>query len=255
MLRGHDGPVNVVQFSTDDAHLYSAGYDGHIRYWRVADGEYLRSVLRNGWGVNVMLADDTRNLLAYGSTDGAMVIAALDTGQDILRMGEERTPVLSVGLNSSGSQLAFGNAKGQIKIVDLTANILLRDFRAANGPIWAVLFMPQNGDMMIASLDDFITKWQIHDFPPQILDTPGPARRFSPPRKSQMGNASLRANVRSVIRWSLMGLAGPGRPYIICLAARREPYPAINIHKLCWIQISSGQKTPFTGCSRTARMW
>ena len=95
-------------------------------------------------------------------------------------MGEERTPVLSVGLNSSGSQLAFGNAKGQIKIVDLTANILLRDFRAANGPIWAVLFMPQNGDMMIASLDDFITKWQIHDFPPQILDTPGPARRFQP---------------------------------------------------------------------------
>ena len=180
MLRGHDGPVNVVQFSTDDAHLYSAGYDGHIRYWRVADGEYLRSVLRNGWGVNVMLADDTRNLLAYGSTDGAMVIAALDTGQDILRMGEERTPVLSVGLNSSGSQLAFGNAKGQIKIVDLTANILLRDFRAANGPIWAVMFMPQNGDMMIASLDDFITKWQIHDFPPQILDTPGPARRFQP---------------------------------------------------------------------------
>ena len=79
MLRGHDGPVNVVQFSTDDAHLYSAGYDGHIRYWRVADGEYLRSVMRNGWGVNVMLADDTRNLLAYGSTDGAMVIAALDT--------------------------------------------------------------------------------------------------------------------------------------------------------------------------------
>ena len=178
MLRGHDGPVNVVQFSSDDSHIYSAGYDGHIRYWRAADGEYLRSVIRNGWGVNVMLADDTRNLLAYGSTDGAMVIAALDTGQDILHMGEERTPVLSVGLNRAGTQLAFGNDKGQIKIVDLTSSSLLRDFRAANGPIWAVMFMPQNGDMMIASLDDFITKWQIHDFPPQILDTPGPTRRF-----------------------------------------------------------------------------
>lgn len=180
MLHGHDGPVNMVQFSADDTHLYSAGYDGHIRYWRVADGMYLRSVIRNGWGVNVMLADEARNLLAYGSTDGAMVIAALDTGMDILRMGEDRTPVLSVGLNREGSQLAFGNAKGQIKIVDLKHNSLLRDFRAANGPIWAVMFMPQNGDMMIASLDDYITKWQIHDFPPQILDTPGPARRFHP---------------------------------------------------------------------------
>ena len=180
MLRGHDGPVNHVQFSADGTHLYSAGYDGHIRYWRVSDGMYLRSIIRNGWGVNVMLADETRNFLAYGSTDGAMVIAALDTGEDLLRMGEERTPVLSLGLNRAGDQLAFGDAKGRIKIVDLTRTELLRDFRAANGPIWSVMFMPQNGDMMIASLDDFITKWQIHDFPPQILDTPGPARRFNP---------------------------------------------------------------------------
>ena len=180
MLIGHDGPVNDVQFSADNAHLYSAGYDGHIRYWRASDGMYLRSVIRNGWGVNVMLADEARNLLAYGSTDGAMVIAALDTGQDLLRMGEDRVPVLSVGLNREASQLAFGNAKGQIKIIDLASRVLLRDFRAANGPIWSVMFMPQNGDMLIASLDDYITKWQIHDFPPQILDTPGPARRFHP---------------------------------------------------------------------------
>ena len=180
MFRGHDGPVNDVQFSADDKHLFSAGYDGHIRYWRVSDGEYLRSVIRNGWGVNVMLADETRNILAYGSTDGAMVLAELDTGTDILRMGEDRVPVLSVGLNLESNQIAFGNAKGQMKIVDLNSTTLLRDFRAANGPIWSVMFMPQNGDMMIASLDDFITKWQIHDFPPEILDSPGPTRRFHP---------------------------------------------------------------------------
>ena len=180
MFRGHDGPVNDVQFSADDQHLFSAGYDGHIRYWRVSDGEYMRSVVRNGWGVNVMLADETHNILAYGSTDGAMVLAALDTGKEVLRMGEDRVPVLSVGINPEASQIAFGNAKGQIKIVDLSSTTLLRDFRAANGPIWSVMFMPRNGDMMVASLDDFITKWQIHDFPPEILETPGPARRFNP---------------------------------------------------------------------------
>ena len=177
-FRGHDGPVNDVQFSADGKHLFSAGNDGHIRYWRVADGEYLRSIVRNGWGVNVMLVDEERNILAYGSTDGAMVLAALNTGAEYLRMGEDRVPVLSVGLNSTANQIAFGNAKGQLKIIDLNTTTLLRDFRAANGPIWSVMFMPNNGDMMIASLDDFITKWQIHDFPPEILDTPGPTRRF-----------------------------------------------------------------------------
>ena len=187
MFRGHDGPVNDVQFSADNQHLFSAGYDGHIRYWRVSDGEYLRSFVRNGWGVNVMLADETRNILAYGSTDGAMVLMALDTGAEHLRMGEDRVPVLSVGMNLEASQIAFGNAKGQIKIVDLSSTTLLRDFRAANGPIWSLMFMPQHGDMMIASLDDFITKWQIHDFPPEILDTPGPTRRFHPANESSNG--------------------------------------------------------------------
>ena len=71
-----------------------------------------------------MLADETRNILAYGSTDGAMVLAELDTGTDILRMGEDRVPVLSVGLNLESNQIAFGNAKGQMKIVDLNKMVI-----------------------------------------------------------------------------------------------------------------------------------
>ncbi|MGB1474473.1 MAG: c-type cytochrome, partial [Candidatus Puniceispirillaceae bacterium] len=78
------------------------------------------------------------------------------------------------------SQIGFGNAKGMVKIIDMASMSLLRDFKAANGPIWSLLLMPQAGDMVVASLDDHISKWQIQDFPPEILDSPGPARRFHP---------------------------------------------------------------------------
>jgi len=179
-LDGHEGPVNAAAFSEDGKFVYTAGYDGHIRYWRLSDRTFLRSIIRNGWGVNVMYVDETDGLIAYGTTDGAMVIHDLGTDTELVRMGDERVPVLSVAISPDKSQIGFGNAKGMVKIIDMATMSLLRDFRAANGPIWSLLLMPQAGDMVVASLDDHISKWQIQDFPPEILDSPGPARRFHP---------------------------------------------------------------------------
>ena len=179
-LDGHEGPVNAAAFSEDGKFVYTAGYDGHIRYWRLSDKTFLRSIIRNGWGVNVMYVDETDGLIAYGTTDGAMVIHDLGTDKELVRMGDERVPVLSVAISPDKSQIGFGDAKGMVKIIDMASMSLLRDFKAANGPIWSLLLMPQAGDMVVASLDDHISKWQIQDFPPEILDSPGPARRFHP---------------------------------------------------------------------------
>ena len=108
-----------------------------------------------------------------------MVIHDLGTDKELVRMGDERVPVLSVAISPDKSQIGFGNAKGMVKIIDMASMSLLRDFKAANGPIWSLLLMPQAGDMVVASLDDHISKWQIQDSP-EILDSPEPARRFHP---------------------------------------------------------------------------
>ena len=72
-IKGHEGPVNAVQFSDDSQFLYSAGYDGHIRYWRLANDEYLRSIVKNGWGVSVFVVDEARDIVAFGSSDGCLL--------------------------------------------------------------------------------------------------------------------------------------------------------------------------------------
>jgi len=179
-LEGHDGPVNASQFSDDGQYLYTAGYDGFIHYWRLADQMLLRSVIKNGWGVNVMHVDEAKGVMAYGSTDGAMVIHDIKNDQELLRMGDDRVPVLSITVSPNQEQIGFGNAKGIVKIVDMASMSLLRNFKAANGPVWTLLLMQEEGDMVIGSLDDHITKWQITEFPPHILITPGPDRRFHP---------------------------------------------------------------------------
>ena len=53
--------------------------------------------------------------------------------KELVRMGDERVPVLSVAISPDKSQIGFGNAKGMVKIIDMASMSLLRDFKAANG--------------------------------------------------------------------------------------------------------------------------
>ena len=179
-IRGHEGPVNAVQFSNDGDYLYSAGQDGQIRYWRLASDEYLRSVVRNGWSISVFAIDETKDIVAFGSSDGVMSVERLSDQTTLMRVGDERVPVLSLYYADDAGVLGFGNAKGRVLLVDTSNWSVIRDFHAANGPIWSMLLMPDRQSLMVAGLDDFITRWPIYEFPPEFLDKPGPARRFHP---------------------------------------------------------------------------
>ena len=179
-IRGHDGPVNGVQFSGDGQHFYSAGYDGQIRKWRLSDGEYLRSVVRNGWSVSVFTIDEVNDIVAYGSSDGTMNVERLSDGAEVMKLGDERVPVLAINDSVDYQMLAFGNAKGRVVVINTADWSIVRDFNAANGPIWSVVIMPDGKSLVVAGLDDFITRWELFEFPPEFLERPGPARRFHP---------------------------------------------------------------------------
>lgn len=179
-VTGHEGPVNMVQFSLDMQHLYSAGYDGSIRRWLLSTGEYQRSLVRNGWGVTVFQIDEARDMLAYGTTDGNMYVVSFSEQNELLKFGEERVPVLSLHYNAGDNIIGFGTAKGRVMIADTRDWSIFREFRAANGPVWSLLLMPDGDSLVIGSLDDHITQWSIFEFPPEYLESPGESRRFHP---------------------------------------------------------------------------
>ena len=186
-ITGHDGPVNAVQFSDNNEFLYSAGSDGQIRYWRLTNDEYLRSPVRNGWGISVFIIDEKADLVAYGGSDGQIVIKRLSDEKTHLNLFEERVPVLSLFYDAKDGLIGFGNAKGRVILIDTTDWSVVRDFNAANGPIWSLVIMPGAESIIVAGLDDFITKWPIYEFPPEFLERPGPARRFHPTKDTSNG--------------------------------------------------------------------
>ena len=185
-LNAHDGPVNAAQFSADSLYLYSAGYDGHIKYWRLDNLEYIKSIVKNGWGVSSFVVDEAADLVAFGSSDGIMKVESLSTQKELFNMGDERVPILSLHYDSQAKLLGFGNAKGRVLLANTADWSVVRDFHASNGPVWSLLITSSGQNLLVSGLDDYITKWPVYEFPPEFLDKPGPARRFHP--KTEMSN-------------------------------------------------------------------
>ena len=186
-LKGHKGPVYSVKYSKDNKYIYSSGYDGEIKMWEAKNGNYIRPLIKNGWGISVFEINEKKNFIAYGSTDGKIKITKMKEDTLILKIGEDRTPILSMYYLEKENLISFGNAKGRMIILDTNSWSLVRDFNAVNGPIWDNILFPKDSSLIVAGLDDFLTRWEIFDFPPEILERPGPARRFNPLKEASNG--------------------------------------------------------------------
>ena len=186
-LVGHKGPVYSVKYSKDNKFIYSSGYDGEIKLWKANNGEYVRPLIKNGWGISKFEVDEERNFIAFGSTDGQIKINKFDQDETILNIKEDRVPILSMYYLEKENMISFGNAKGRMIILDTRNWSLVRDFNAVNGPIWDNILFPNDSSLIVAGLDDFLTRWQIFDFPPKFLERPGPARRFNPVKEVSNG--------------------------------------------------------------------
>ena len=48
--------------------------------------------------------------------------------------------------------IGFGNADGRVVLIDTTDWSVVRDFNAANGPIWSLVIMPGAESIIVAGL-------------------------------------------------------------------------------------------------------
>ncbi len=186
-LRGHKGPVYSLQLNKDEKKLFSSGADGKIIEWNNETLQYVVPLIENGWGVSVFTVDEGKDFITYGSIDGVIKVKTINEKKDLLKIAEDRIPILSSFYLPKKNMLTYGNAKGRVIILNTLDWSLIRDFNAVNGPVWDNLILENDSSLFVAGLDDFITRWHIFDFPPQILERPGPARRFQPDKEASNG--------------------------------------------------------------------
>lgn len=160
LMRGHDGPVNDVAFADGGGLVYSASADGTIRTWDVATRSAGRIVLRHGFGVTRLLADEAAGWMVYGAVDGGTRVVGLPDGQVIADLTLDRRPILALAASPDGTRVAVGDGEGYIMILSTADWSVVRDFRAAlRGPIWALAFGADGSDLLAGGIDDAVAIW------------------------------------------------------------------------------------------------
>ena len=112
-LPGHEGFVRAIAYDADGDRLLSRSVDGTIRLWDVATGQQL-VVLEGIDDNNDSIAVDPRSgQFAYGSTDGAIHVCAIDDGRT-LRTLRWSASIQSLAFSPDGRLLAAGTLEGNI---------------------------------------------------------------------------------------------------------------------------------------------
>ncbi|MFV0294608.1 MAG: c-type cytochrome [Hyphomicrobiaceae bacterium] len=179
-LVSHTGPVNAVQFSSDGRTVYTASYGGSIVSWRTADGARLATVLKQGWGINVLLRlpGQKADRLLYGTLTGAIGIVAPRHPDGQTRLPQHVRPVLAAAALAQPGLVATGDSSGVIHVFRADDGVMLETYTNPLGPVWAMAFVDHGAALYFGGLDDAATRWQISPraaFEPAAGDYP---RRF-----------------------------------------------------------------------------
>ena len=81
--------------------------------------------------------------------------------------------------------------------------------------------MPDRQSLMVAGLDDFITRWPIYEFPPEFLDKPGPARRFHPDKNISNGERQFARKCSVCHTLKADGKRRAGLAFLVFLGGRQ----------------------------------
>lgn len=196
VLDQHKGPVNAVAFLGDGRHVATASADGTIGLHAVADGSFVRSLHRHGWGINVLerLPGGGERLL-FGSLNGTAAILDAVSGDIVSELKASERPVLALASVDRPGLLATGDGGGTIRVFRTGDGALIEEHQNPYGPVWALAFLDGGARMYYGGLDDFATLWQVSPraaFEPTEGDFP---RRFqvAGPRSGEAQASNLAA--------------------------------------------------------------
>jgi WD40 repeat protein len=179
-LRGHDGPVYAILFSSDGSTLGSQGADGTVRLWDVASGE-LRDTLpeakKPDWfRFRPPRSPDGRisaEMVKTGRSWRYDSVSLFDatTGELLLSASPHPDQVNSISFSPDGRIFATGggctehpwpvNAAGDARLWDVKTGRLLVTLNRHFGAVSDVAFSPDARTLATASYDGTIKIWDV----------------------------------------------------------------------------------------------
>ncbi|MBF2047144.1 MAG: pentapeptide repeat-containing protein [Elainella sp. C42_A2020_010] len=146
--------------SRDGKWMATGEYDGHVRLWRIADTQLIRSIsAHNNWVWATHFSPDNSTLVT-ASADRLIKLWDVQTGQ-LLRTIQESMSVMTVRFSPDGRLLASGGADCAVKLWDVRTGELVATMQGHDKWVWSVCFSA-DGTTLVSGGDDCIIKlWDV----------------------------------------------------------------------------------------------
>uniref|UniRef100_A0A182NUB5 WD_REPEATS_REGION domain-containing protein n=1 Tax=Anopheles dirus TaxID=7168 RepID=A0A182NUB5_9DIPT len=165
-LKGHNGSILSLAWSTDDAALVSGGNDGAIYKWNVVTGERLEEVVQKGIQYRaIALTSDAHSIYSITNTGLIREVAKSDIAREFKI--PELTPLTDMALARSDAILFVGSVKGhlynvQVPLVD-TSSGNCTNFRFFNTKVTKICITYDDCTLITAADDGTLIVWHIQN--------------------------------------------------------------------------------------------
>lgn len=120
IMSGHRGPVYALSASSRPGHFLSAGSDGNVVRWDLADPEQGHLLVRVGQAIFSLLLLDDANLLLIGTESGGLHVIDLNTGKEIHLFEVHRKGVFAM-IGLPGSRVLCAGGDGSFSLWETNA--------------------------------------------------------------------------------------------------------------------------------------
>jgi WD40 repeat protein len=144
----HEGAVHALAWMPDGKTLASAGLDGTVRLWRVADGKELRRFKsRNGTFLALAITRDGR-LLASGGSGSGIHIWETATGKEVRWIKDKESMIRSLDFSADGKMLAVCGLATKVCLYAVESGEKLRELGRKEAVFASAAFSPDGKKLL-----------------------------------------------------------------------------------------------------------
>jgi WD40 repeat protein len=120
-LKGHEGPVSGISFTTKGKGLLSTSWDCTTRRWTMRGAPKENPLLRHRTEVKALGVDSKTTRGAAGARDGEVKVFSVSTLKNLRNLQAHRTDVSGLKFTSDDSKLVTTSWDGECKVFDITS--------------------------------------------------------------------------------------------------------------------------------------
>ena len=156
-------PVAALAFSPDGSEIVGGTWNGSLRFWTIASGQYQTTFDNQGHSVTASAYKPDGNQLVFSSINGSIVLLDSTTGAEIRRFQGHSGPVFDVAFSPDGTRVVSAGADKTIRIWNVQTGDELVQLVGHSLPVFGVAFSPDGSKVVSCGLDKTVRIWNSSD--------------------------------------------------------------------------------------------